>query len=127
MFPENSSVLLRFGLHDPKNMLFLMLKAEWLHQVLYSSEEHHNFRQKIIILFRKYFVDIRSEAWLIFWGGINKWRIVCSVARQPSCTEVRKYTVSPSYLGKLVLRGIQSPATGDCLRTSSLPSPLSMA
>ncbi len=45
-------------------MLFPMLKAEWLHQVLYFSAEYHNFRQKIIILFWKYFVDIRSEAWL---------------------------------------------------------------
>jgi hypothetical protein len=41
-----------------------MLAAECLHLVL--------DRQNIIILFWKYLVDIRSEAWLnLFWEYIN--------------------------------------------------------
>ncbi len=53
-------------------MLFPMLTAEWLHQVLCSSTEYSNSRQNIIIVFWKYLVDIRSEAWLnLFWEYLN--------------------------------------------------------
>jgi hypothetical protein len=39
---------------------------------LYCSPEYPYSRHNIIILFRKYTVDIRSEAWLnIFWEYIN--------------------------------------------------------
>jgi len=49
-----------------------MLTVEWLHLVMYFSTEYHNSTQNIIILFLKYFVDIRSEAWLNhFWKHIN--------------------------------------------------------
>ncbi len=48
------------------------LTAEWLHLVLYFSTEYHNSRQNIMILFWKYLVDIRSEAWLnLFCELIN--------------------------------------------------------
>jgi hypothetical protein len=52
-----------------------MVIAEWLHLKLYLSTEIHNYRQNITILYRKYLVDIRNEAWLnIFWEYINeKW------------------------------------------------------
>jgi hypothetical protein len=46
------------------NMFFPTLTAEWLHLVRYFSAEYHNSRQNVIILFWKYLVDIRSEAWL---------------------------------------------------------------
>jgi hypothetical protein len=36
------------------------------------NTEYHNSRQDIIILFWKYLVDIRTEAWLNqFWECIN--------------------------------------------------------
>jgi hypothetical protein len=39
---------------------------------MYFSMENHNSRQDILILFWKYLVDIRSEAWLnLFWEYIN--------------------------------------------------------
>jgi hypothetical protein len=51
------------------NMLFPILKAEWLHLVLYFYTENHYSRKNIIILYWNYLVDIRSEAWLnIFWN-----------------------------------------------------------
>ncbi len=50
-------------------MFFPMLTANWLHlQVMYFSTEYHNSRQNIIILFWKYLVDIKSEAWLHLFG-----------------------------------------------------------
>ncbi len=53
-------------------MLFPMTTAEWLHLVLYFSSEYHNSRQNIEILFGKFLVDIRSEAWLnLFWEYIS--------------------------------------------------------
>jgi len=49
-----------------------MLSAEWLHLGLYFAPEFNNSRQNIIILFWKYLVDFRSEAWLhLFWEYIN--------------------------------------------------------
>ncbi len=58
------------------NMLFPMLTAEWLHLqdcILYFSQEYHNSRQSTIILFWKYFINIRSEAWLnLFWEYISR-------------------------------------------------------
>jgi hypothetical protein len=37
-----------------------------------NATEYHNSRWNIIILFWKYFVDIRSEVWLILvWEYIN--------------------------------------------------------
>jgi hypothetical protein len=49
-----------------------MLITVWLHLVLYFSTEYHNSRQNIVILFREYLVDIRSEAWLnLFLECIN--------------------------------------------------------
>jgi hypothetical protein len=47
--------------------------------VLYFSPEFHNSMENIIILFWKYLVDIRSEAWLnLFWENINgKFFAVC--------------------------------------------------
>ncbi len=47
--------------------------------VLYFSTEYHNSRQNIITLFRKYFVDTRSEARLNLFFGTHKWKIVCHV------------------------------------------------
>ncbi len=39
---------------------------------LYFSTEYHNSRQNTIILFWKYLVDIRIEAWLnLLWEHIN--------------------------------------------------------
>jgi hypothetical protein len=57
-------------------MLFPMLPAEWLNLriVLYFSSEYHNSRQYIIILFCKYFVDNRSEAWIYLFLGKHKWK-----------------------------------------------------
>jgi hypothetical protein len=53
-------------------MLFPMLTADWLHLALHFSTEYHNSRNNIIILFWKYLVDIRNEAWLnLFWAYIN--------------------------------------------------------
>ncbi len=50
-----------------------MLTSECLHQVLYFSTEYHNSRYNYtVILFWKYLVDIRREAWLnLFWEHIN--------------------------------------------------------
>jgi hypothetical protein len=60
------------------NMLSPTRTAEWLHQVLYFSREYDDSRQNIIILFWKYLIEIRFEAWLnLFWE--HKWKIVCSV------------------------------------------------
>ena len=40
--------------------------------VLYFSAEYQNYIQNIIILFWKYLVDVRSEAWLnLFWEYIK--------------------------------------------------------
>jgi hypothetical protein len=40
--------------------------------VLFFSQDYYNSRQNIMILFRKYLADIRSEAWLnLFWEYIN--------------------------------------------------------
>jgi hypothetical protein len=39
-------------------MLFPMLKADWLHLVLYFSTEYHKSLQNIVFLFWKYLVDI---------------------------------------------------------------------
>ncbi len=51
-------------------MLFPLLTVEWLHQVMNFSTEYSISRQNITILFWKYLVDIRSEAWLnIFFGN----------------------------------------------------------
>jgi hypothetical protein len=54
-------------------MLFPMLTAEWLHLVLYCIyTECYYYRQNIIILYWRYFDDIRSEAWLnLSWEYIN--------------------------------------------------------
>ncbi len=47
-------------------MLFPMLTAECF------STEYHNSRWNIIILFRKYLVDIKSEVWQnLFWEYVN--------------------------------------------------------
>jgi hypothetical protein len=54
-----------------ETMLFPMPTAELLHLVLYFSTECPNSRQKIIILFWKYLVDIRSGVWLNPFLGIN--------------------------------------------------------
>jgi hypothetical protein len=56
-------------------MLFPLLTAEWLHLKRYLSTEIHNYRQNIIILFWKYLVDVRNEAWLnLVWEYMNgKW------------------------------------------------------
>jgi hypothetical protein len=44
------------------------------------STEYHNFRKNIIILFWKYLVDIRSEAWQnLFWEYINANCLQCRV------------------------------------------------
>jgi hypothetical protein len=56
-------------------MLFPMLTAEWLNQLLYFSTEYHTVIADIIILFCKYLVNIKckSEAWLsLFWEFINE-------------------------------------------------------
>jgi hypothetical protein len=115
------SFIIPFG-----NLLFPMLTSEWLHLVLDFCTEYHNLETEIITLFWKYFVDSRREAWLnIFWEYINGKLF----AVWPDNRTVQKYTstITPSYLGKLVLYGIQSSATEYCLRTNSLPSPKSMA
>jgi hypothetical protein len=53
-------------------MFFPILKAEWLHLVLYFPAEYHNSRRNITILFWKYLVDISNEAWQnLFWEYIN--------------------------------------------------------
>jgi hypothetical protein len=53
-------------------MLFSMLSTKWLHLGLYFAPEFNYSRQNIIILFWKYLVDFRSEAWLnLFWEYIN--------------------------------------------------------
>jgi len=46
-----------------------MQTAEWLYLALYLSTEYRacNFRQNVIILFWKYFVNIRRKAWLILF------------------------------------------------------------
>jgi hypothetical protein len=50
--------------------MYPLLAAERLHQVMNFSTEYSNSRQNITILFWKYLVDIRSEAWLnTFWGN----------------------------------------------------------
>jgi hypothetical protein len=59
-----------------------MLTAEWMHLVLYIPDftEFNHSRQNIILLFWKYLVDIRSEAWLnLFWEycTYNCWESVC--------------------------------------------------
>jgi hypothetical protein len=54
------------------NMLFPMLAAEWLHLVLYSTSLQNIITKNFIILFWKYLVDIRSEAWLnLCWEYIK--------------------------------------------------------
>jgi hypothetical protein len=58
-------------------MLFPMLTAAWLHLVLYFSTEYHKSRQDVLILFWKYLIDIRSQAWLNIY--VDKWKTVCSV------------------------------------------------
>jgi hypothetical protein len=56
----------------PFGKMFIMLTSEWLHLVLYFSTEYHISRQNIIILFWKYLVDIRREAWQKkFWEYIH--------------------------------------------------------
>jgi hypothetical protein len=46
--------------------------AERLHLVRYFSPEYNDSKQNIIILFGKYLVDIRREAWLnLLWEYIN--------------------------------------------------------
>jgi hypothetical protein len=51
-----------------ESMLIPMLTAEQLHLVMYFSTEYHYSKQNIIILFWKYFVDIRSKDGLNdFW------------------------------------------------------------
>jgi len=53
------------------NILFSMLKLEWLQSPVLLWE-YHNSRQNILILFWKYLVNNRSEAWLnLFWENIN--------------------------------------------------------
>ncbi len=60
-------------------MLFLQICCSlcWqlndgIYILLHFSPEYYNSRQNIIILFWKYLVDIRSEAWLnLFWEYIN--------------------------------------------------------
>jgi hypothetical protein len=55
------------------NMLFPLLKVQWLQIILYYSPEYHISSLNIIILFWKYLVDIRCEAWLnLFWEHINR-------------------------------------------------------
>jgi hypothetical protein len=68
------------------NMLFPMLTAVWLHQLLYFSSEDHKSRQNIIILFRKYLVDIVdiiSEAWLNFFWEYIKIKLFAVFAYPP--------------------------------------------
>jgi hypothetical protein len=50
-----------------------MLTAKWLHFKTGTSQtDYHNSRQNMVILFCKYFADIRSEAWLnLFWEYVN--------------------------------------------------------
>ncbi len=54
--------------------------------VLYFSSECHNSRQNVVVLFRKYFVDIRSEAWLILFGEYINRKIVCSAVQACFCS-----------------------------------------
>jgi hypothetical protein len=52
-------------------------------KVLYYSPEYHNSRQNIIILSRKYLVDIRSEAWLnLYWEYTASKFVPCSEGRK---------------------------------------------
>jgi hypothetical protein len=101
-----------------------MLTAKRLHQVLYFSAEHHNFRQKIIILFQKYLVDNRSEAWLNLFLGTHKWKLFCSVSRQSYRTGVHSL---PAISESLCSMEYNPRRLKIALRTSSLPSPKSMA
>jgi hypothetical protein len=50
------------------NVLFPMQTAEWVHL---GVKLYHNSQQNIIILFWKYFVVIRSEAWLNVCGNTS--------------------------------------------------------
>jgi hypothetical protein len=54
--------------------------------LLYFSTEYHNFKQNLIIMFRKYLylVDVWSDVWLnLFWGKF-KWKIVFNLCLLPS-------------------------------------------
>ncbi len=61
-----------------------MLTAEWLHIVLYFSIEYHNSKQNIIIMLRKYFVEICELSLAKSLFEINTYKIVCS-APQDIC------------------------------------------
>jgi hypothetical protein len=52
-------------------MLFSMLTAERLHLVPYFSTEYHNPREKIIILFWKYLVNINKLGLVKSFFGIH--------------------------------------------------------
>ncbi len=58
-----------------------MLTAEWLQSsTVLLATEYDDSRQIIIILFYKYLLDIRSEAWLIlFWEYIKVLTFSCNI------------------------------------------------
>ncbi len=92
--------------------------------VLYFSTEYHNSRQNIIKW--KYFVDIRSEAWLNLFLGIHKWKNACSVRlnkqfRYKSHLFTRILSLQEGWALRGEQDGLHRGVPMGCSRSSHLP------